>query len=229
MLRSAGTKPGTGDSMQIRSLTAGALLLLLAAAAAGCQSESEKVFKMITDSTLGIGVKLGDSAGHVHSVLGEPNGTIEKQGTLNIEEYYLNPDPGGAELPVPDRNTTQFAANYIQGSLARVFNRYHPEDPDALTPPFVIEPLAGIKLGATRTFFNTTLGPPEDELGISKWEFAHEDGRKAVILAHFTTVEGAPEQLCDTLTVTLVQPMSESKGEAFDEREKRIKKIHEGN
>jgi hypothetical protein len=191
----------------------------------GCQSTEEKMFELLADSTLGIGVKFGTSPADANAVLGPPTGEFKKQGGANVEQYYLVPDPGSAELPVPDRNTTQFSATYLEGVLARVYNRYHPEEQQPAEPPHVIEPATGVKLGGTRGDFTSVLGTAADELGQSKWEFESADGEQVTILAHFIAVEGAPEELCDSLVVSFSESIANARGEAFDKEKERLKKI----
>lgn len=181
--------------------------------AASCGKKNSPWFDQIMASDFGIGVHLGDTQGAVHSVLGEPNNSKDVQGEANVEEFYFS-----QSMPVMGLDTPQLSVNFQDGVLMRLHNAYNALDPDLPKPPFIMEPVPGIKLGIRLSDFVDVLGQPTDSVITPTWVFKSKDGREIVLKAEFTENEKTGDSLCTRLQVVLVNKIAPQRGEAFEQK-----------
>lgn len=196
------------------------IILLLVALAAGCQDNDTALFSQVYESDLGINVAFLQLPAEVQAVLGEPAVTNENQGGTRIMEFYLPRDliDATAEGALrTDSDTPQLSVTYINGRLYRLFNRWYPEDSSQPFPPFFIEPVPGVKLGNRNSDFIDALGVAIHPVPGTTWRLEHKDGRMLQIEATFTKMPDSADQLCSSLSITLIPSIEERKGE---EREK---------
>jgi hypothetical protein len=190
------------------------LSAVLALLLSGCTSRESRMFDELSASDFGCDIYLGQSPRDVHDALGSPQATVEKQTGSNVTDHYLPED-----VTTTDSDTPQLALTYLDGKLVRLYNRYHPDDPDLPLPPIYIEPLPDVKVGNRKSDFVTALGSETDPLRENEWRFAHKDGRKIVVLAAFAPMAYTNEPRCSVLQVVLVPSVEELKGEELQKRE----------
>jgi len=198
------------------------LALLSAAFVYGCKSGDQAKFNKLASSDFGLGITFEMSKDQVVEVLAEPATSLDKQGGTRVIDFYIHPDvlseTPDAEYPT-DSDTPQLQLTYINGYLARIYNRWIPEDPDEPYPPFFMEPIGGVKLGSRRSDFQDALGPPSDPIIGSIWKFKHKDGRMVQVQAAFTEMPNSEEELCSSLSIVLVPSVTEYQGEEKEKRD----------
>jgi hypothetical protein len=187
---------------------------LLIFALSSCKDKPSPLFEQILAGDFGIGVNFEDSTDRVHGVLGPPTTTREIQGEANIEEFWFS-----AAMQVMDPGTPQLSLNFHNGSLKRVHNAYNMLDPELPEPPFIIEPVPGVKLGIRRSGFVDALGAPTDSVIVDKWAFRGPEGRQLVLTAEFTDNEETGDSLCTRLTVVLVDALPAQRGEEYEKQQ----------
>jgi len=178
----------------------------------GCGNRSGRMFERLYDTDFGLGVRFELSQAQVRGVLGEPAASVEVQGEISVTDHYLPQD-----VIETGSDTPQLALTYLDGVLVRLFNRWHPEDPDQPAPPFYMEPLSGVKLGNRKSDFVDALGAPTDPIAGNEWRFEHKDGRKILVTATFTEMPNTGDQLCSVVQIVLIPAMEELAGEQAEE------------
>jgi hypothetical protein len=187
-------------------------LLSLGLLLAGCGNRSGRMFNRLYESDFGLGVRFELSQAQVRAVLGEPTASSEVQGEISVTDHYLP-----QEVIETDSDTPQMALTYLEGVLVRLFNRWHPDDPEQPAPPIYMEPLSGVKLGNRKSAFVDALGPPTDPIAGNEWRFEHKDGRKIMVTATFTEIPNTEDQLCSVLQIVLIPAEMELAGEQAEE------------
>jgi len=187
------------------------LLAALALLSGSCAKKGGAMFDKLIASDFGIGIHLEDSADTVHAALGQPTTTKDVQADVNVEEFYFS-----QSMPKMGVNTPQLSLNFQEGKLIRVHNAYDATNPDLPKPPFIIEPVPGIKLGIRRSGFIDILGKPTDSVITDTWVFKGSQGRQIVLRAEFSKSETAGDALCKRLQVVLVNAIPPQRGEAYE-------------
>lgn len=180
---------------------------------AACAEKPSAFYEQILASDFGLGINFADTPDRVHSVLGQPTTTREIQGEANIQEYWFSP-----ALQVVDVDTPQLSLNFHDGSLKRLNNAYNALDPELPEPPFIMEPVPGIKLGIRRSSFVDILGAPTDSVIQDTWNFKGPEGRQIVLMADFTDNEATGDSICTRLQVVLVDALPLQRGEEYEQK-----------
>jgi hypothetical protein len=192
------------------------LLLGLAFQLQSCKRNSEEpVYEAFMASDCGIGVTIGMQSSDVRNRLGEPTGRTELQGGANEEWHYLNPSAEEAQqLPlVMQDDTPQLTITFHNEKLAAMYNLAASEEDDP-EPPFIIEPVVGVKLGSRLSDFEKALGKTESETVGREWRFASDEEGTIRVLAHFEPLsEGSSELICTSLQVSWAGPVVIDRGE----------------
>jgi hypothetical protein len=175
---------------------------------AGCGDRASRKYEELNSSDFGLGIHFGDSPKTVHGYLGRDCIVEDLQNQTNITEFYLPPD-----ITTTDSDTPQLALTYLNGGLERLYNRMYPEDESRAVPPWLIEPLPGVKVGNRKSDFIDALGPPSDPLNEGEWRFKHKDGRQIVVMASFVEMPYVKEQRCNILQVVRVPAVEQLMGE----------------
>lgn len=188
------------------------MLLLLA----GCQKDGQApVFEVLKSSNLGLGLAFDMEQSAVASRLGAPQTTENRLGGKSKVDYYIPAALLNEKLsvqPVPSPDKPQLAVSYFEGKLRKLYNKWVPTDSTQPEPPFYLEPVQGVKLGARKSDMTTALGTPVEK-NSSEWMFKDQDGYTITISATFVRVESANEDLCDSLLVVYAPPVVASRGE----------------
>jgi hypothetical protein len=188
------------------------LITVLALALAGCKKPApgQSTFDQINAGGFAIGISFDMDPNAVHAKLGPPSSSNERQGGATVVDSYLAPEATSA-----DRDTPQLELTFAAGKLIRLYNRYHPEDPTMVLPPFFIEPLPGVKLGARNVEMSGVLGVPAHTSGTAQeWRISNRDGNMISILAQYTDMPNTEDKLCSSLTVIYGKAQDEDRGES---------------
>jgi hypothetical protein len=212
--------------MSIRSLAL-CLSIIVLLAQPGCKKErnDQELYAQVAASA-GFGIAFGSSPDQVHLKLGKPTATVER-GKI-IEDFYVTVPPGYQTPEMPDNDQTQLRLTYYDKKLVKVYNRYRPEQPGALNPPVVVQPLPGVKLGLKRSQIEALLGKPNYGELRDGWQFVGEDGSSVVILPHYTEVESLGESLASSISIEHVDPGAADlgKGEFFKKKKAQQEAVH---
>jgi hypothetical protein len=188
------------------------LCLLLA----GCRQDGQaELFKLLRSSNLGLGLAFDMAPSEVVAKLGQAQASESRLGGMNLVDYYLPESLLDEKLtvqPVPASSTPQLAVSYFDGKLRRLYNKWIPGDDSQPEPPFFIELVKGVKLGARKSDLTDALGSPVSP-DKTEWQFKDEAGFTITITATFMQVASAGAELCDSLLVVYAPPVAENRGE----------------
>lgn len=210
-----------------------ALFVLLALAACDKGGDEVRKYDELSASNFNLGISFGQSRNDAKAALGTPDGVVERQAGRNVDEWY-KPDFSRQDTAAPGTKDTHLALSYLDDQLIRVYARYNPGTDHPDMPPFMPEPLPGLKLGVTRQQFDQVLGTPKEEQPQPKWVFANKDGSQVMLLAEFADPNvipgeepktGPADVVCVSLTVAHAGPAPQSRGEEFEKSEERKKRL----
>lgn len=206
-----------------------ALALLAALAACSRRGSAEAVYVELAASDLAIGAPLGTARTDVEAALGAPDQTKEKQRGLYVEAFYITralEDDPSAPPPIPDLLGPQLKLTYVDGKLAQVYNAYKVDEAKPLPPPRIIEPLAGVKIGARRSDLQKLLGKPlRSGADQDEWRYSNETAAISVQV-RYLHVEAAQADLAAALTLSAHSAAEQSRGEQFDKNKQVRDSIH---
>jgi hypothetical protein len=190
----------------------GVLLLLLA----GChKNKGTDLFNMLRSTSFGIGLTFDMNVAEATAKVGSPQASETRLGGKSEIYYFIpkaNIDEKLSVQPVPGPDQPQLALSFFDGKLRKLYNKWTPGDTAQPEPPFYIEVVKGVKLGARKSDFTAALGSPANEAG-TEWQFKGEDGSTVTVSATFASVESAVAELCDSLLVVFAPPVQENRGE----------------
>ena len=189
------------------------LCLLLA----GCpQKNNTQVFGLLRESSFGLGLAIDMTPSQVSTVLGVAQASESRLGGKNIVDYYIPASLVDEELavqPIPSADTPQLAVSYFDGKLRKLYNKWVPGDDSQPEPPFYIELVKDVKLGARKSELTDALGSPASSGTKMEWQFKDKDGYTISISATFMQVASIGSELCDSLLVVYAPPVEVNLGE----------------
>ena len=223
----------------MRLLLALAVLALLLFSACHKGADESETYDAIVASA-GIGVAFGSSPDVVHAKLGPPTQTVERGKADEpadptkkaprpkmVQDFYIAVKPGIKPPEMPDMSVAQLTLTYYDNKLVSVLNSYHPEEPGALTPPIVAQPIAGVQLGLKRSEIEAKMGKPNFGTMQDGWRFVGEDGSAVAIHPQYTKVETTGETLASAISIEFQEAgASLGKGEFYEKRRKRQESLH---
>ncbi len=196
----------------VRMLVWCGLCLLLV----GCHSSGKtSIFGLLKDSTFGLDVAFDMAPSDVVARLGTAQASESRLGGKSVVEYYIPAallDEKLTVQPVPSASTPQLAVSYFEGKLRRLYNKWVPGDDTQPEPPFYLELVKGVKLGARKSDLTDALGAPTSADRM-EWLFKDEEGYSISVTATFLQVASAGAELCDSLLVVYAPPVTENRGE----------------
>lgn len=193
-----------------------ALLTVVVCCSCNKPEDDREMFDLLYSSEFELGIRFGMVPSEVHEQLGQPLGNVSRQGGANIEEYYQPEQYEERSDLAPELSLT-----FINNKLTRLDNRYFPEAEEVEFPPFIFEPMSGVKLGLRKSDFVTALGDFETGPAGSLWRFVSQDRSTITIRATFTDIETLGDSLCSRLVIAVTEPVEAPRGEEIEKKQKK--------